>query len=232
MTEARPDSRRLALAAMAAVFLVAAGNPGGTGTVSGRIAVPPRETPGPPADLYGKYKETPSPPTEAPPPARGAVVALVPISGKAPFPSGPPPVMNQSGIRFVPRVVAVQAGGLVRFTNSDPVFHNIFSLSPARKFDLGRYPKGDSRTVTFDKPGVVQVFCDIHSSMLGFVVVLDTPYFAVTGADGSYLLAGVPAGTYRVVAWTEGMTQTTELGRVTVAAGAAVEYSASLAGGR
>jgi len=111
--------------------------------------------------------------------------------------------MEQKGERFTPRVLPVVAGTSVAFPNTDPIFHNVFSLSGAKAFDLGRYPRGESRSVRFDKPGVVQVFCHIHSDMRAVVLVLDSPAFAVPGDDGRYALDGVPPGEYVLVAWHE-----------------------------
>ena len=117
--------------------------------------------------------------------------------------------MDQRRETFVPRLLAIMTGTTVDFPNSDPIFHNVFSLSKPQRFDLGRYPQGRSKSVRFDKPGVVRVFCDIHSHMSAFIVVFSHPYFAVTDADGRYRIDGVPAGTYSVAAWYEGDTRDT-----------------------
>jgi hypothetical protein len=93
-------------------------------------------------------------------------------------------------------------GARVEFPNQDPLFHNVFSLSAARTFDLGRYPEGTSKSVVFDRAGVVQVFCHIHSDMSAIVLVLENPFFAVPDS-GRYVIAGVPAGDYRLTAWHE-----------------------------
>jgi plastocyanin len=114
-----------------------------------------------------------------------------------------PARMEQRDERFVPRVLPILAGTTVSFPNADPIFHNVFSLSGAKAFDLGRFPRGEAKSVRFDKPGVVQVFCHIHSDMRAVVLVLDTPAFAVPGADGRYALAGLPPGEYTLVAWHE-----------------------------
>lgn len=112
--------------------------------------------------------------------------------------------MDQRNETFVPRLLAVTTGTTVDFPNSDAIFHNVFSLSRAKRFDLGRYAAGKSKSVRFDRPGVVRVFCDIHSHMSAYIVVFGHPYFRVTDVDGRYRLDGVPPGTYTVVGWYEG----------------------------
>jgi plastocyanin len=109
--------------------------------------------------------------------------------------------MDQRNESFVPHVLAVSAGTVVEFRNSDRTYHNVFSLSKPRPFDLGRYAAGASKTVRFDRPGVVRVFCDIHSHMNAFVLVFAHRYFAVTAPDGSYRIDGVPPGTYTLAVW-------------------------------
>jgi plastocyanin len=113
-------------------------------------------------------------------------------------------VMNQKDQTFVPHVLAVTVGTVVDFPNSDLTFHNVFSLSKAKTFDLGRYSRGKSKAVRFDRPGVVRVFCDIHSHMSAFVLVFAHRYFAVTDEAGSYAITGVPPGSYRLAVWHEG----------------------------
>ncbi len=115
--------------------------------------------------------------------------------------SGSAPKLGQQGQAFAPRVLAVRAGTTVDFPNRDPIYHNVFSLSPPKRFDLGKYPKGQSRSVTFNKPGLVNVFCDIHSDMAAFVLVLPHRYFTRPGAGGTYELPSVPAGRYVVRLW-------------------------------
>jgi plastocyanin len=117
--------------------------------------------------------------------------------------AGRPVVVSQVDETFSPHVVAVTRGTSVEFKNDDPFFHNIFSLSKAKTFDLGRYPQSDSRTVRFDRPGVVEVFCHIHADMSAVVMVLDHPFFARPDPDGRYQLDRVPPGTYRLIAWHE-----------------------------
>ena len=111
--------------------------------------------------------------------------------------------MDQRGQQFVPRVLAITVGTTVDFPNSDTTFHNAFSLAPARPFDLGRYRPGRTRSVRFDRPGIVPVSCDIHSHMSAYILVFIHPFFAVTDDEGRYSIAGVPGGTYTLTVWSE-----------------------------
>jgi plastocyanin len=112
--------------------------------------------------------------------------------------------MDQRSETFVPHVLAITVGTTVDFPNSDVVFHNVFSLSKTRPFDLGRYSRGHSKSVRFDRPGVVQVFCDIHSHMSAYILVFAHRYFAITDPGGRFAITGVPPGSYTVAAWHEG----------------------------
>jgi plastocyanin len=113
-------------------------------------------------------------------------------------------VMDQRNETFVPHVLAITTGTWVDFPNSDKFYHNVFSLSKPKRFDLGRYATGRSQSVRFDRPGIVRVFCDIHSHMNAFILVFSHPFFALTDTEGRYRIENVPAGTYTVVAWNEG----------------------------
>lgn len=110
-------------------------------------------------------------------------------------------VLDQKNERFVPHVLPILVGTRVSFLNSDHVFHNVFSFSPAKTFDLGRYHQGKSRSVLFDKPGVVKVYCDIHTHMNAFILVLENKFFDVTDDAGNFLIKDVPAGNYTIKAW-------------------------------
>ncbi len=111
--------------------------------------------------------------------------------------------MAQRDETFDPHVLPVLRGSIVEFPNDDDVFHNVFSLSTAKAFDLGRYPKGSSRSLAFDKPGRVDVFCHIHSDMSAIVLVLDNPYFASPDAKGHFVIDSVPPGDYAVIGFHE-----------------------------
>jgi plastocyanin len=148
-------------------------------------------------------------------------------------PDGPPgprarAVLRQHDERFAPHVVPVVRGTTVDFPNDDPLFHNVFSLSRAKEFDLGRYPRGTSRSVTFDRPGVVQVFCHIHSDMSAIVLVLDNGYFAVPDADGRYSIPNLPPGDYTLVAWHERIRPITHALRLEPGQAARVDFSIPL----
>ncbi len=129
--------------------------------------------------------------------------------------------LDQRNETFVPHVLAVMVGTVMDFPNSDRTYHNVFSLSKAKRFDLGRYAAGRSKSVRFDRPGVVRVFCDIHSHMNAFVLVFSHPFFDVTEPDGRFRIDSVPPGTYTVVGWYEGEAQTTR--SVTVTANTVVD---------
>lgn len=111
--------------------------------------------------------------------------------------------VKQDGLQFQPRAVAVQRGMRVSFPNLDKEYHNVFSYSKAKRFDLGRFPKGETREVTFDEAGLVRIFCEIHDHMRAFVLVVDTPCYASASLDGKFSLPKVPAGIYTLVAWHE-----------------------------
>jgi plastocyanin len=129
--------------------------------------------------------------------------------------------MDQRREQFVPRVLAITVGTVVDFPNSDLFFHNVMSLAPGNAFDLGRYPRGQSRSVKFDTPGIVPVVCDIHAHMSAWVLVFSHPYFAVSDADGQYVLPGVPPGAHIVRVWSE--LGVAEARRITVGDTATVE---------
>ena len=109
--------------------------------------------------------------------------------------------LAQSNQAFVPRVLVIGVGEQVDFPNQDPIYHNVFSLSPVRRFDLGKYPRGGSRRVQFPRPGLVNVYCDIHSDMEAFILVLPHHGFARPAASGVFQLPNLPAGQYTVRVW-------------------------------
>jgi plastocyanin len=159
------------------------------------------------ADIKGRFtfSETTGPSksqTDA-----GAVVWLVPAGGQATQPAPGAPARRitlvQKNKRFDPHIMVVEVGTLVDFPNRDPFFHNVFSLFDGKRFDLGLYEAGSTRSVTLDRPGVCYIFCNIHSEMSAVIVVVNSPYFAVSNASGEFAIPNVPAGRYRLNVWAE-----------------------------
>jgi hemoglobin len=112
-------------------------------------------------------------------------------------------VIEQRGKTFEPHVMAVPVGSTVAFPNFDSVYHNVFSLSKNKAFDLGMYKNGQTRDITFDKPGIVRLGCNLHASMSAFLIVVDAPHYAVVGPDGAFEFKSLAPGKYKVQAWTE-----------------------------
>ena len=131
----------------------------------------------------------------------GAVVSLEAPGLKLPPPAVEPVRIDQKGFRFIPHVVAVTTGSAIRFLNNDPEPHNVYS--PEGRYSLGVWPTGETKDVVFKKAGVYSQLCNIHPDMQAFVVVLDTPYYAVTDETGRFAIPDVPAGKYRLEVWHE-----------------------------
>ena len=134
-------------------------------------------------------------------PLEGAVVSLVSDAARRAVRPLPEQEIAQENKQFVPAVRVVTVGTLVRFPNRDSVRHHVYSFSPAKKFEIKLYAGTPAAPVLFDQPGVAVLGCNIHDQMVGWVVVLDTPYFAQTNAQGQALLEGMPAGAHQLRAW-------------------------------
>ena len=133
--------------------------------------------------------------------AADAIVYYVPDGGApAPTRASTAEVMTRDR-RFVPRVTVVPVGATVKFPNADPIKHNVFSVSPGNRFDVGLYGKGTGKAETMRAPGVVRLFCNVHRSMSAFVLVLDTPYYTQVDGLGHFALDGVPAGKGTLHVW-------------------------------
>ena len=218
--------RPVALAVGAALL---AGSPGpaqkATGVIRGRIEVqlPPaifERNPGV-SELGGAKARRP--------PDRRRSVVYLETAPRAAFEEPQPQRarIDQRNETFVPHVLAITVGTTVDFPNSDVTYHNVFSLSKAKSFDLGRYAAGRSKAVTFDRPGIVRVFCEIHSHMNAFILVFGHRFFSVTDAEGRYRIEGVPPGTYTVSVWNEALPGTSR--SVTIPpAGGDVEHDVTL----
>ncbi|WP_240702352.1 methylamine utilization protein [Trinickia terrae] len=134
-------------------------------------------------------------------PAANAVVYATPVDGKLPKRRPASTSIAQQNKTFVPLVSVVQTGAAVNLPNLDAIAHDVYSLSPAKRFELKLYRGIPPRPVVFDKPGLVVLGCNIHDTMIAYLLVVDTPYFAKTDANGDAVLADVPAERYRLTAW-------------------------------
>jgi plastocyanin len=170
-------------------------------SVSGRVVVVSNPPP-PPTSLspYARRRYQPPQSPGVPGGTEDAFVYLEPLTGATPAQPDEPVVILQRDRTIIPHVSVAQVGQLVEFPNDDDVYHNLFSLSSGNRFSLGRYAPGVTETNRFGTAGVVRLFCDIHAEMAGVILVVNTPYVARVGADGTYRLS-VPAGSYRAIAW-------------------------------
>jgi len=201
-----PRIHPLAVALLLALASTTSAAPAGAGVIHGTIRTP---TPAAAAPTMNAYPGRANAMAGGMMPVHGrasdAVVYIVRIPAQAESSLAaspePHPQLAQKDEAFVPRVVAVARGGTVDFPNRDPIFHNVFSLSPTRRFDLGKYRQGHSKSVRFDRTGLVKVYCDIHAEMEAFVLVVANRAYTLTGADGSYELPELPGGRYEVRVW-------------------------------
>ncbi len=152
------------------------------------------------------------------------VISVEDIPGFFPAPKEAA-VMDQKELHFVPHVLAIQAGATVEFPNSDPVSHNVFSISAAKRFNLGLYVRGVKRRILFDQPGVVELLCNVHLEMSGYILVLRNPYFTRVSPDGTYRITGVPAGSHRLRCWNERLPAQERTVQVPAAGSVSVDFS-------
>jgi hemoglobin len=137
------------------------------------------------------------------PPTGLGVVMLWPEKGGGKKRIAKQRIIEQRNKTFAPHVMAVPVGSTVSFPNFDPIFHNVFSLSRARPFDLGMYKSGETREVKLDKPGIVRLGCNLHANMSAYLVVVDAPHYVIVNSDGTYSFKSLAPGKYRVQAWNE-----------------------------
>lgn len=195
-------SNRACVWRLALAFVLPAGAALAQATIEGRVTLPKaRATP----VVNQRYEIV----------AKGGVLstnpplAVVYLEGS--FPKSATPAVaqvTQKGLTFIPSLLPIQVGTKVEFPNLDDTYHNIFSFSPPKRFDLGRY-RSDEKPVpsqTFDVAGLVTLRCDIHEHMRALILVIDTPHFAITDPDGKFRLTGLPAGRYTLKAWVDSKT--------------------------
>lgn len=193
---------RRAGAALGAIGLLLAAETALGATLYGVVTGGPAASPLVESDLYGKYRREGR--DNSVPAPNPLIILLEPQNAPVPPPApGQRAVIDQRDEQFTPRALPVRAGTIVDFVNSDEFYHNVFSLSPAHKFNLGRYRRGLSRSVEFDRPGLVKLFCDIHPRMIGYVLAVETPWFGSATPAGDFVIESVPPGRYNVMIWHE-----------------------------
>ena len=138
--------------------------------------------------------------------------------------------MQQSSKQFQPKLLIVEKSATVDFPNLDPIYHNVFSVSGGNRFDLGLYRSGSSKSKTFEEAGLVRVYCNIHPQMVGFVMVVDSDFAAVTGKDGAFRFDNVPPGNYVLKAWNEQSGETSQPVAVRSATDAPLSLSLDVTG--
>lgn len=172
-----------------------------TGRIEGRVVITVPVATAPPSAAYGPRrveKAAPRSGSEIP----NVIVFIEDAPKVTPLPLTRAQILQENET-FVPRVVAITRGSTVNFPNGDPFFHDVFSLSRSGTFDLGSYPRGQTKSHQFREAGLVKVYCHIHSHMSASIMVFDHTYFTIPKADGSFAIDDVPAGSYKVSAWHE-----------------------------
>lgn len=167
------------------------------GTVSGRVEI---QTP-PPQRMVSRY---PSPGGKVQMdvnPIPTVVFIDGPVASAVAWPKLSRLAIVQKNLQFSPSLLVVPKDTSISFPNEDGEFHNVFSYSKSKRFDLGRYPHGESKRVVFDKPGIVKIYCEIHPWMRAAVLVLENPYYGIVASDGTFSITGIPAGHYELVVW-------------------------------
>ena len=214
----------LALAMVVAAFALAVPLTAGlTGSVIGTVTLTSARSAPSAVSVYGRRGVAPKLAAVGPETSK-VVIQLAGVkaaSAAAPMHAR----IVQRGEQFTPPVTVVTVGSTVDFPNEDSYFHNVFSLSRAGTFDLGRYPSGSSRSFAFDRAGVVKVFCHIHAQMNALVMVLDHPWFAIPTESGAYSLPPVPPGEYTLIAWHERIGERRQAVRVAAGASTQVDFT-------
>lgn len=153
-----------------------------------------------------------------------AVVYIERIPDRTFQPPSDPIVLDQVKLAFIPHVLPVVAGTTIAFPNSDAVRHNVFSTSLPKRFNLGNYPPGVTKYIVFNKPGVVTLLCNVHTEMSAYVVVLETPYFAVSDREGNFAMRDIPPGNYSLSIWHEQLKPQSKSVRITAGVTARIDF--------
>lgn len=216
---------RIAIAAAVLKLIVVTGESTvaqNTGRVTGSVKLTMISSAPSSASAYERRAVGPRPKPQ--PELRNVVIFFADLAGSKPAPVQAS--IAQKDEQFLPHVVAVPTGSTVAFPNEDPFFHNVFSLSRGAAFNLGRYPSGASRSKTFTRPGIVKVFCEIHSHMSAVVRVFDHGWFTIPNEDGTFAIDNVPPGDHTLVAWHERIGERRD--RVSIRPGAATTINFTL----
>lgn len=134
-------------------------------------------------------------------PIPAVIMVLGPVKNHPPPKPAPKQEIVQKDLKFLPPLLVIPVNSVVNFPNHDPEFHNVFSYSKTKRFDLGRYPKGESKSVKFTNPGIGKIYCEIHQWMRAAIVVVENPFYATAGQNGNYEIKNIPKGTYDVLFW-------------------------------
>ncbi len=195
----------------------------GTGRIEGRVAITVPVPTALPSGAYGSRR------VERAAPRPGSELSNVIVFIHDGPRASPLPVIRarilQENENFVPRVVAITRGSTVDFPNGDPFFHDVFSLSRSGTFDLGSYPRGQTRSHQFRQAGLVKVYCHIHSHMSATIMVFDHNFFVIPKADGSFAIDDVPPGTYQVSAWHERIGESSQQVKIEAGRASVIQFA-------
>ena len=194
----------------------------GTGRIEGRVAITVPVSTVPPSAAYGARRVAKAVPRTGSE-LSSVIVFIQDAPRVSPLPATRARILQENE-SFVPRVVAITRGSSVDFPNGDPFFHDVFSLSRSGTFDLGSYPRGQTRTHQFRQAGLVKVYCHIHSHMSATIMVFDHTFFAIPKADGSFTIDDVPAGTYKVSAWHERIGENSQSAKIDAGRAADLQF--------
>jgi plastocyanin len=194
-----------------------------TGRIEGKVVITVPVATAPPSAAYGA-RRVERPAARAGSELSNVIVFIQDAPKPATLPSTRARILQENET-FIPRVVAITRGSTVDFPNGDPFFHDVFSLSRSGTFDLGSYPRGQTKSHQFRKAGLVKVYCHIHSHMTASIMVFDHTFFTIPKPDGGFTIEDVPAGTYKVSAWHERIGENSQPIRIEAGRTAEIQFS-------